>query len=181
MINRLKLALLASGSVLLSACVTPTSSSMLVFPEPVDTQYLMTIKSASVVDTRTDKSLATINGEKTPANPNLEANLTNWLNKSIATNTRGYKHLEISLVNFSTYVMQGTMQFDAESVIEWQAKLTNLNDNGTWQKSYQRSLKQDGLLNLSKAEIEGHLNKLAHQLLQDTVTDPEFKNAVGKK
>ncbi|MBU2882558.1 YajG family lipoprotein [Psychrosphaera sp. B3R10] len=162
----------------LSACITPTSQPMLIFPDTIINKPMMSVKSATVVDSRSNKTLAVINKVDTPPNPNLESQLTTWLNDSVTVNPRGRLDFTVEILNYATYVMQGTMQFEAESVMEWQAKITG--ENGfSWIKNYQTTIKQDGPLNMDKSEIEIHLNKMANTLLSRTLEDPEFNAALS--
>lgn len=175
-----QVAILALMVSLISACITPTNQPMLVFPDTIIQKPLMSVKRAKVVDVREDKSLAVVNGEKTPPNPNLETQLTKWLNKSVTVNPRGRLDLTINIVSYGTYVLQGTMQFEAESVMEWQVELTGKNGY-SWKKKYQTTIKQDGPLNMDKSEIEIHLNKMANTLLSRTLEDPQFNQALTYK
>lgn len=177
---KLRLIIIALFAGLVSACITPTTEPMLVFPDTINSKQLMTVKQAKVTDSRSEKTLAVINGEKTPANPKLESQLTKWLNSSVTVNPRGRLDLEIKIVSYGTYVMQGTMQFEAESVLEWQVELTGKN-GFTWLKKYQTMIKQDGPMNMDKSEIEIHLNKMANTLLSRVVEDPEFNAALNHR
>lgn len=162
----------------MTACITPTSKPMLVFPDTIINKPLMSVKKASVEDIRANKTLAVVNGEETPANPKLVSQLNTWLNDSVSVNPRGRLELKIKIINYATYVMQGTMQFEAESVMEWQVELTG-KKGFSWIKKYQTTIKQDGPLNMDKSEIEIHLNKMANTLLSRTLEDPEFNTALS--
>jgi uncharacterized lipoprotein YajG len=179
-ISTVRITLLALLISLVSACITPTSDPMLVFPDTIITKSLMSVKQAQVVDIRSEKTLAVVNGEKTPANPELESQLTKWLKNSVTVNPRGRLDLTIEIVNYATYIMQGTMQFEAESVMEWQVNLVG-NNGFSWKKKYQTTIKQDGPMNMDKSEIEIHLNKMANTLLSRTLEDPEFNTALNHR
>ena len=144
---RIKQALLGAGFaslVAISGCTTTLDKPMLVFPEVQNKTPLMSVNSVKLNDLRTKKTLAVINGEAAPSNPELAKNLTEWLNASIGTNPRGRLAMEVNLLNYTSYVKQDAMHFTTESVMEWQVAV--LGPNGySWKKPYQATMNQTAL------------------------------------
>ena len=167
-----------TGAVLLNGCSTPLSAPMLIFPDVTGKTPLMSVRSIKVRDVRDNKALAVINGEAAPATPDLTTTLENWLNESISVNRNGRLSLDINIQNYASYVKQDAMHFNAESMMAWQVQLSD--DKGfSWTKPYQSTINQTGAMTMSKREIEAHLNKMANNLLRETLKDPEFQSALS--
>ena len=168
------------GALAVTGCTTSLNEPLLVFPEVAAKTPLMSVSSIKVNDLRDNKTLAIINGEAAPANPELTKVLTDWLNASIGTSPRGRLSMEVNLLSYASYVKQDAMHFTTESVMEWQVQI-NGPRGYNWNKPYQATINQTGAMAMSKREIEAHLNKMAATLLNRTLKDMEFKGALSQQ
>lgn len=163
-------------SFTLVACATNVATPVIVAPTKSVEKELMSVKKITLVDKRSNPALAIVNGKNMPINKQLVSTLNNWLNDSIGTNRNGSKEMTISLISYASYVKQESFSFNLESVIEWQVKLDA--ENSTWTKSYQTTMNEEGPLKADNSIIEKHLNKIAEKLLDRTLSDSEFEQAV---
>lgn len=167
------------ATALLTGCATPLNKPIIIAPQSLDEQKeLLSLKTINVVDERAVKSLALVNGKPLPKNSLLVPSLTDWFEASTVTNPYGSKALTVTLLNYASFVKQESMSFTIESVLEW--RITLEEKNKTWSKSYQTSMAEQGPLQADNAIIEKHLNTLAENLLNVTLNDPEFNNALFK-
>lgn len=163
-------------SFTLVACATNVATPILVAPVKSAKKELMSVSKINLVDKRSTSALAIVNGKKMPVNNKLNSILINWLNESIGTAKYGSKEMTISLMSYASYVKQESFSFSLESVIEWQVKLES--KSGTWTKSYQTTMNEEGPLKADNSIIEKHLNRIAEKLLDRTLSDSEFEQAV---
>lgn len=163
-------------SFTLVACASNVATPIIVAPVKSAKKELMSVSKVTLVDKRSAPALAIINGKKMPVNNQLTSILNTWLNESIGTAQYGSKEMTVSLMSYASYVKQESFSFNLESVIEWQVKLES--KSGTWTKSYQTTMNEEGPLKADNSIIEKHLNKIAEKLLERTVTDSEFEKAV---
>jgi uncharacterized lipoprotein YajG len=173
-----KQALCLSLSLTLAACATNQSSPVVVSPKNVPEKELMTVKKVELVDLRKNKALAIVNGKNMSANTDFVTKLNTWLNNSIDTNPYGSKNITFNLLSYASYVKQESISFQLESVMEWQVKIDS--KNTSWTKSYQTTMQEEGPLMADNSIIEKHLNKLAEKLLNRSLNDGEFEQAVFK-
>lgn len=166
-------------AIVISACTTRTDSPMFVFPSSEALYQLPQVSQVQLLDVRENKTLAKINHRTTPPSEELQNNLNTWLNTSIDTSKNGHIEIDFELLSFASYTLQGTMQFETEAIMEWQVYMSWEN-GATWRKSFQVSMNAEGAMNLEKKQIEGHLNRLANRLLDVTMQDPEFQQALNR-
>lgn len=162
----------------LYACANNQPKPVVIAPEQTINKQLMSVKSINFADQRVKKALAVINGEQLPLTKNLNTVMQEWLASSIEINPNGTKALSVNLLTFGSFIKQETMSFSMESVLEWELKLES--KKGTWTKSYQTTMTEEGPLSADNTIVERHLNKLTTVLLEQSLNDPEFNQAIFK-
>lgn len=166
-----------SASLIIVGCASTEQKPIIIAPDALASKVeLMSVKEIAVVDERKVKALGIINGKSLPTNSLMVPSVKDWLTKSFTINPYGSKQLEVALVDYASHVKQETMTFNIESVLNWRVKLTD--KNGSWVKSYQSTINEEGPLTADNAIIEKHLNGLATKLLEKTLEDDEFKQAL---
>lgn len=171
-----KRALCLSISLLVAACATNQATPVVISPSNLAEKELMSVKKVEVVDLRKNPALAIVNGNNMPINNDLLPTLNAWLNASIDTNPYGSKEIIVNLISYASYVKQDSFSFNLESVLEWQIQINH--KTGSWTKSFQTTMKEEGPLQADNSIIEKHLNKLAEKLLERSLSDEEFEQAV---
>ena len=174
MLKKLLILTVISG---LYACANQPKPVVIAPEQTINKQY-MSIKAIEFNDLRKDKALAVINGKGLPPTKELVAVMQQWLSSSIEVNQNGTKTLTVDLLSFGSFIKQETMSFSMESVLEWQLKLES--KKGSWTKSYQTTMTEEGPLTADNTIVERHLNKLTTILLEQSVNDPEFNQAIFK-
>jgi len=163
----------------LAGCSSTPTAPVLNISAPSAKTSMMSVKSLNLKDKRANKSLSVINGVESPSDPQLSNKLQKWLNDSITINQNGRLNLDFNLLSYGSFIDQQTMQFTAESMMEWQVMITG--ENGySWKKTYQTTINQEGPLKMGNDDIESHLNKMATKLLGITLNDGEFKGALSR-
>lgn len=162
----------------LFACANNKPKPVVIAPEQTINKQFMSIKAIEFNDLRKDKALAVINGKGLPPTKKLVSVMKEWLSSSIEVNQNGTKTLTVDLLTFGSFIKQETMSFSMESVLEWQ--LTLESKKGSWSKSYQTTMAEEGPLSADNAIVERHLNKLTTVLLEQSLNDPEFNQAIFK-
>ena len=161
----------------LTACAANKPQPVIIAPEVTVNKDLVNVLKVEVNDLRKQNPLAFVNGKAKPMNKDLIPNLELWLQQSIDTNPYGSKVMSINLLSYASYIKQETMTFTIESVLEWQIKVES--EQKTWVKSYQSTINEEGPLTADNSIIEKHLNKLASQLLERSLSDQEFEQIVN--
>lgn len=154
------------------------ATPVVIAPEQTINKQFMSVKSIQFNDLRTNKALAVINGDNLPLTKDLVSVMQDWLSSSIETNQNGTKELTVNLLSFGSFIKQETVSFSMESVLEWEFKLES--KRGSWTKSYQTTMSEEGPLSADNTIVERHLNKLATVLLEKSLNDPEFNKAIFK-
>ena len=176
--------LMLSLVVTLTACSSSPTTPILNFASSQTSAQaktsMMSVKQVRLMDQRQNKALSVINGVNSPVDPNLTNKLQNWLTSSIQTNPNGRLNIDINLLSYASYVNQATMNFTAESMMEWQVLVTG-KDGYSWKKTYQTTINQEGPLKMGNSDIETHLNKMASKLLNMTLNDSDFKTALTQQ
>lgn len=168
-----------SFSLILFGCASTEQKPIIVSPDNLSEKVeLMSVKNVEVIDKRTKQALAFINNTPLPTNSLLIPTMQDWLGSSFTLNPYGSKTVTVELVDYASHVKQETMTFNLESVLSWKVIVSD--EEGTWAKTYQSSINEDGPLKADNAIIEKHLNALAITLLDKTVQDPAFKEALYK-
>ena len=162
-------------SVTLASCANNSASPVIIAPAKSVEKHIMSVSKVELKDDRNSPALAVINGKEMPVNNDLVTKMNTWLNDAIATNPNGSKKMTVSLISYASYVKQESFSFNLESVIEWRVKLES--KTGTWSKSYQTTMNEEGPLKADNSIIEKHLNSIAETLLSRTLTDKEFERA----
>lgn len=163
-------------ALFLSACASQAPTPVIIAPKATNTQDLMSVNKIDVIDLRKNPALAIINGKNMPINNDLIPNLKSWLNRSLDTNPYGSKTITFNILSYASYVKQETVSFTLESVMEWQVQVDS--DSKVWKKSFQSTIKEEGPLIADNSIVEKHLNKLAETLLDRSVKDHDFQQAV---
>lgn len=162
----------------ITACANNHTKPVVIAPEKTVNKQYMSIQSLTFKDKRTNKALAVINGKNQPLNKELINVMQEWLASSIEVNPNGSKSLTVNLLSFGSFIKQETVSFSMESVLEWELKLES--KKGSWTKSYQTTMNEEGPLTADNTIVERHLNKLTTVLLEQSLDDPEFNQAVFK-
>lgn len=169
---------LGAATFLLGGCASTQDGPLLIAPEVQQQHRLMPVAEVKLVDKRTNKALAVINKQDKIEGDKLPAQLQNWLDNSIHTASLGRKTLNFNLLNYTSFISQETLSFTAESMMEWQVEIKS--KNRTWTKTYQSTINEEGPLKKDRSSIEATLKRMAHSLLQQTMTDPEFTQAIAE-
>jgi len=162
----------------LYACANNKAKPVVIAPEQTINKQYMSVKAVEFNDQRKNKALAVINGKSLPLTKDLPATMKEWLTNSIEVNQYGTKVLTVNLLSFGSFIKQETMSFSMESVLEWQLKLES--KKGSWTKSYQTTMTEEGPLSADNTIVERHLNQLTTVLLEQSLNDPEFNQAIFK-
>lgn len=162
----------------LYACTNNKAKPVVIAPEQTINKQFMSVKAIEFNDQRENKALAVINGNGLPLTNELPEIMKEWLSSSIEVNQNGTKVLTVNLLSFGSFIKQETVSFSMESVLEWQLKLES--KKGSWTKSYQTTMTEEGPLSADNTIVERHLNQLTSVLLEQSLNDPEFNQAIFK-